>query len=137
MRAQGKWLAAGVLFGGALALGRAAARRRREEQRAVWSEVAGPTLTDAVHVAKVARVARQLRQHAGGRPISLRKKAVAHQVPKAGDLRRRDEKIDIGDLNAILHIDPVRRICVAEPGVTFVDLVEATLRHGLVPLVVP
>ena len=89
------------------------------------------------HAEKVARIARQLRTLPPGRPVSLRKKAVSHQVPKRNDLRHRDDKIDVGDLTEILEIDPVRRICVAESGVTFVDLVAATLRHGLVPIVVP
>ena len=83
------------------------------------------------------RVARQLKQHKPGRPLSLRKRSPPHQVPKRGDLRRRDEKVDLGDLDAILHIDLLKQLCVAEPGVAYVDLVEATLRHGLVPLVVP
>src|ERR1051326_4242701 len=89
------------------------------------------------HAAKVARIAAQLRAHTSERPLSLRKKAVSHQVPKARDLRHRDDKIDISDLTEILEIDPVRRICVAESGVTFVDLVTATMKHGLVPIVVP
>ncbi|HEX4419617.1 MAG TPA: FAD-binding oxidoreductase [Kofleriaceae bacterium] len=89
------------------------------------------------HHAKVARIARQLRDHPRGTPVSLRKKTVSHQVPKPNDLRRRDTKIDVSDLTEILQIDPVRRICVAESGVTFVDLVTATLAHGLVPIVVP
>jgi FAD/FMN-containing dehydrogenase len=89
------------------------------------------------HREKVARIARQLRALPPGRPASLRKKAVSHQVPKRNDLRHGDDKIDVGDLTEILEIDPVRRICVAESGVTFVDLVAATLRHGLVPIVVP
>lgn len=89
------------------------------------------------HDAKVRRVARQFRLHDGARPISLKKKAVSHQVPKRGDLRRYDEKIDVSDLDEILEIDPVGHTCTAEPGVTFVDLVGATLRHGLVPVVVP
>jgi FAD/FMN-containing dehydrogenase len=89
------------------------------------------------HREKLARIARQLRAHRTGRPVSLRKKAVSHQVPKARDLRHRDDKIDVSELTSILEIDPVRRICVAESGVTFVDLVAATLRHGLVPIVVP
>jgi FAD/FMN-containing dehydrogenase len=89
------------------------------------------------HAEKVARIARALREHPPGRPVSLRKKSVSHQVPKAGDLRHRDAKIDVGDLTEILSIDPERRICVAESGVTFVDLVDATLAHGLVPIVVP
>jgi FAD/FMN-containing dehydrogenase len=94
-------------------------------------------LTDAPHRAKVARIARQLREHTNGRPVSLRKRSVAHQVPKPHDLRHRDDKIDVSDLTDILSIDPVRRICVAESGVTFVDLIAATLPHGLVPIVVP
>jgi FAD/FMN-containing dehydrogenase len=89
------------------------------------------------HREKVVRIARQLREHTNGRPVSLRKKSVAHQVPKPHDLRRRDDKIDVSDLTEILAIDPVRRICVAESGVTFVDLVAATLPHGLVPIIVP
>lgn len=94
-------------------------------------------MTTDSHAAKVARIARQLREHRNGRPVSLRKKSVSHQVPKPHDLRHRDDKIDIGDLTEILSIDPERRICVAESGVTFVDLVAATLAHGLVPIVVP
>src|SRR4051812_620298 len=79
------------------------------------------------HAAKVARIVDQLRRHTGSRPLSLRKKAVAHQVPKRGDLRRHDDKIDLADLTEILLIDPVERVCVAESGVTFGELVDATL----------
>lgn len=89
------------------------------------------------HEQKTARIAAQLRACTGSRPVSLRKKSVAHQVPKAHDLRHRDDKIDITDLTEILHVDPERKICVAESGVTFVDLVAATLPYGLVPIVVP
>ena len=89
------------------------------------------------HADKLARIISQLRAHPPGRPVSLRKASVSHQVPKAGDLRYRDDKIDVSDLTAILSIDPVKRTCVAESGVTFVDLVAATMRHALVPIVVP
>ncbi|MGI5861202.1 MAG: FAD-binding oxidoreductase [Myxococcales bacterium] len=91
----------------------------------------------ARHDAKVARVARQLRERTSTRPLSLRKRAVSHQVPKPGDRKYSDEKIDVSDLDEILEIDPASRVCVAEPGVTFVDLVAATLPYGLVPFVVP
>jgi FAD/FMN-containing dehydrogenase len=89
------------------------------------------------HDAKVAEIASRLRHHRSSAPLSLRKRSVSHQVPKAHDLRRRDEKVDVGALDQILSIDPVARVCVAESGVTFADLVDATMRHGLVPLVVP
>jgi FAD/FMN-containing dehydrogenase len=102
----------------------------------VWYHPAVPTSSQR-HAAKVARIVAQLRAHDGSRPVSLRKKAVSHQVPKAGDLRHRDAKIDVGDLTEILDIDPVGRTCTAESGVTFVELVAATLAHGLVPIVVP
>lgn len=89
------------------------------------------------HDQKVSRIAEQLKRHTGTQPVSLKKKSVSHEVPKLSDKRFNDEKIDISDLNEILLIDPERRICVAEPGVTFVDLVKATFAHGLVPIVVP
>jgi FAD/FMN-containing dehydrogenase len=90
-----------------------------------------------MHAEKVARIVKQLAAQTGAKPLSLRKKAVTHRVPKANDLTRGDDKIDISDLTEIILIDPVARICEAESGVTFVDLVAATLAHGLVPIVVP
>ncbi len=99
--------------------------------------IAIPADAAARHARKVADVVAQLEAHAGVRPLSLRRKTVSHQVPKARDARRRDDKIDVSALTEVLAIDPERRICVAESGVTFVELVRATLRHGLVPIVVP
>jgi hypothetical protein len=89
------------------------------------------------HAIKVERVVRQLRGRSGARPVSLKTRAVSHLVPKPRDKRYTDDKIDISDLNEILEIDPARMTCTAEPGVTFTDLVDATLRHGLVPIIVP
>lgn len=89
------------------------------------------------HEQKVDRIAKQLKGRKSTSPVSLKKKAVSHEVPKPHDKRHSDEKIDISDLNDIIGIDPKERICVAEPGVTFVDLVTATMKHGLVPIIVP
>lgn len=89
------------------------------------------------HAQKVNRVVQQLRARKSVAPLSLRKKAVSHQVPKRRDAIYTDEKLDIRDLDETLEIDTAAMTCTAEPGVTFVDLVTATLRHGLVPLVVP
>ncbi len=89
------------------------------------------------HAAKVARIAELLRVRKSTRPLSIEKRAVSHLVPKRHDRRFTDDKIDIRDLDRILAIDPIARTCTAEPGVTFRRLVRETLRHGLVPTVVP
>ncbi|HNS17080.1 MAG TPA: FAD-binding oxidoreductase [Bacteroidales bacterium] len=89
------------------------------------------------HEQKVNRIVRQLQERKSPKPVSFRKKAVSHEVPRLRDKRHSDEKIDLSDLNAILHTDPQRNICMAEPGVTFADLVKATLKDGLVPAIVP
>ncbi|TSC23567.1 FAD-binding oxidoreductase [Corallococcus sp. Z5C101001] len=90
-----------------------------------------------VHEAKVEAIARQLRQRKGAGPASFKKKTPPHQVPKRFDSRRRDEKVDLGDLDQILEIDPVGMTCTAEPAVTFDAVVRATLPFGLVPFIVP
>jgi FAD/FMN-containing dehydrogenase len=115
----------------------ALSRLRRKARRTVLSDTLGPAELAARHDAKVARIAAQIRAHDGKTPVSLHKAAPPHQVPKFGDLRRHDRKIDVSDLTEILEIDPVARTCTAESGAMFVDVVAATLRHGLVPIVVP
>ena len=89
------------------------------------------------HEQKVEIIAKQLRERKSTRPVSLKKKAVSHQVPKPRDRKYSDEKIDISDMNEIIHIDTKAQVCIAEPGVTFVDLVNATIKCGLVPIIVP
>ncbi len=89
------------------------------------------------HDQKISRVADQLQKHHGANPVSIKKKSVSHEVPKPDDKRHLDEKIDISDLTEIISIDPENKICVAESGVTFVDLVSATIKYNLVPIVVP
>ena len=89
------------------------------------------------HEEKVKRIVAQLKAHKGNTPVSLKKKSVSHEVPKPEDKKHSDEKIDVSDLNEIISIDPEARVCTAEPGVTFVDLVKATMKHGLVPFTVP
>lgn len=99
-----------------------------------------PRISPAVaarHATKIANIVDQLRQRRSSSHLSLKKKTVGHQVPKRADRRRLDDKILVSALDEILLIDPPRRLCVAEPGVTFVDLVKATLPYGLVPACVP
>ncbi len=89
------------------------------------------------HPAKVERIAGQLRRYRGREPLSLKKRSVSHQVPKAADQKYSDRLVDVADLDDVLWIDPQRRLCQAESGVTFRDLVTATMRYGLVPIIVP
>ncbi|MEK6827423.1 MAG: FAD-binding oxidoreductase [Nanoarchaeota archaeon] len=89
------------------------------------------------HEQKVEKIALQLKERKSKEPLSLKKKSVSHQVPKPQDKKYSDEKIDISNLNEIISIDVDKKICVAEPGVTFIDLVKATLKHNLAPMTVP
>jgi FAD/FMN-containing dehydrogenase len=83
-------------------------------------------------------VSDQVRALAPGGATYVHKGGVHHVVPvPQGDGRFQGRRIDASSLNHILKIDPERRICVAEPGVTFAEAVRATLQHGLVPAVVP
>src|SRR3954451_24510891 len=110
--------------------------RTRGQDRPAALDGRRPDILLARHAEKVRRIAEAIRRHRGG-PVSLHKRAVSHQVPKAGDAKYTDAQIDISDLNEIVSIDPVARTCTAESGVTFVDLVAATMAHGLIPIIVP
>jgi hypothetical protein len=130
-------VAGAAVTAGAIAIGNVVARRRTKRRQSVQTELRSVAECDALHAAKVARISSQLRSHPHTRPISLRKDAPSHQVPKRHDLRRYDDKIDISDLTAIIDIDPVNRTCTAESGAMFQDVVAATLRYGLAPVVIP
>ncbi len=97
--------------------------------------VAAPT---SAHASRVAQIAADVRAAAAAKePVYIWKGGVHHFVPLPGDKRFRGRRIDVSTLNHILSIDVVSRRCVAEPGVTFADLVRATLPLGLIPKVVP
>lgn len=89
------------------------------------------------HTEKIERISRKLIKRRGRGPVSFKKRSVSHQVPKPDDEKYRDEKIDISDLDDVLSIDPQEMICVAEPGVTFENLVKETMKFQLVPIIVP
>ena len=92
---------------------------------------------NAEHTAKVEWVAWQLRHRKSTAPLSRKKRTVSHQVPKVNDKKYSDEKIDMIDFDEVIEVDPVRRICIAEPGVPFCKVVEKTLPLVFVPIVVP
>src|SRR5438093_31024 len=91
------------------------------------------------HDERVHAVAEQTRALAASRqPAHIDKGGVHHVVPlAAGDGRFAGRRVDVSALRHVLEVDTERRRCVAEPGVTFRDLVNATLPHGLAPAIVP
>ena len=94
------------------------------------------TATLAEHASAVADVCAALKAGAGTR-VHVDKGGVHHLVPLPGDARHRSAHVDISALCRVVSLDADARTCVAEPGVTFADLVAATLPLGLVPAVVP
>lgn len=50
--------------------------------------------------------------------------------------RRADNTVDTSGLNCVLNVDTAKKTALVEPNVPMDDLVEATLKHELVPLVV-
>jgi len=90
------------------------------------------------HEREVSRIAARIREQAArGGPVRIHKGGVSHFVPVPGDPRESAAAIDASRLRRVLSIDPERRICVAEPGVTFAELVPRALAYGLAPAVVP
>jgi FAD/FMN-containing dehydrogenase len=90
------------------------------------------------HRQKLADIIEQLEQRREtGESVAWRKGSVPHIVPDPKDPRFKKPKIDLRGLNEIISIDESERTCTAESGVTFSDLVQATLPKGLIPLTVP
>ncbi len=90
------------------------------------------------HEKTVAEIAAQVRARAeAGEPVHIYKGGEHHFVPLPGEKRFGGKAIDVSSLNHILEIDRAARRCTAEPGVTFAELVRATLAEGLLPKVVP
>ena len=90
------------------------------------------------HDRDVAEIAAQVGQLVSrGEPVHIHKGGVHHVVPLPGDVRFQSRPIDVSRLGRILEIDVEGRRCTAEPAVTFAEVLRATLKHGLIPRVVP
>jgi FAD/FMN-containing dehydrogenase len=100
--------------------------------------ISPPMLQPDPHATDVAQIAAAVRERTSrGEAVHIHKGGVHHFVPLPGDRRFTGAAVDISMLNRILRIDPEARTCTAEPGVTFAELVKATLAHRLIPAVVP
>jgi FAD/FMN-containing dehydrogenase len=90
------------------------------------------------HRLKVEIIAGQVKRNASkSQPVHISKGGVHHFVPLPGDSRFREPPVDVSSLNEIIKIDAQQHICIAEPGVTFSELVRETLKANLIPAVVP
>lgn len=90
------------------------------------------------HEARVRALVKQiLALRASEGTTHIAKDGVRHVVPLPSDGRLTGRAIDTSPLTHILSIDPARRRTELEPGVTFEQLVRATLPLGLAPAVVP
>lgn len=87
-----------------------------------WINSKDKTINDSTtmsmnrHDMKANRIATQLKTRNNTAPLSLKKKAVSHEVPKAGQKKEANEKLDISDLNEILEINTKHQYCISEPG---------------------
>ncbi len=88
----------------------------------------------AAHRAAVARLQRHYAAIPPGRPVRLAKRTsnlfrFTSGSPPAG--------LDVSAFGRVLDVDPVSRTAVVGGMTTYEDLADATLAHGLMPLVVP
>lgn len=86
------------------------------------------------HDAAVENVAKSVRLfHATQRPFRVYHGSTNSTRASA---RRADNTVDTSKLTNVLQVDPERKVALVEPNVPMNVLVEATLKSGLVPLVV-
>ena len=94
--------------------------------------------TYSAHREKLERIVSQLKQaNRTDEPFDFRKDAISHFVPNPYRDPEKVPRIDLGSLNEVLEIDEEGKTCVAEPGLTFSELVERVLPLGLIPCTVP
>ncbi len=86
------------------------------------------------HRSAVARIQAAYQQIPAGQPVRLAK-STSNLFRFRGDTT--GQLLDVSAFGHVLAVDPVTRTAVTGGMTTYEDLTEATLRHGLMPLVVP
>ncbi|MGW4499549.1 FAD-binding oxidoreductase [Micromonospora sp. NPDC004336] len=86
------------------------------------------------HDGAVARLRRSYAAVPAGEPVRLAKRTSNLFRPRNAP---RAPGLDVGGLTGVLDVDPVARTADVQGMCTYEDLVDATLPHGLMPLVVP
>ncbi|MEM1283109.1 MAG: FAD-binding oxidoreductase [Chlamydiota bacterium] len=69
--------------------------------------------------------------------ITLAKQKHVSNTVRENSYKSKGPRLGINKLNRVLNVDKERKIVTVEPRVTMEQLVDATLRHGLVPAVIP
>ena len=90
--------------------------------------------TTAEHDAAVARLRASYAAIPAGEPVRLAKRTTNLFRPRAETLT---PGLDVTGLDGVLSVDPETRTAVVQGMCTYEDLVDATLPHGMVPMVVP
>jgi FAD/FMN-containing dehydrogenase len=98
---------------------------------------APPTVSPAAHAAAVAALVARYRQLPAGTRVRLGKPTSNLFRFGAGGRKGVTERLDASGLTRVIGVDPVARTAEVQGMTTYEDLVEATLAHRLVPLVVP
>ncbi|OQO89886.1 FAD-linked oxidase [Saccharomonospora piscinae] len=93
-----------------------------------------PLTPRAGHDARTGLLRDQLRALPPDAPVRLAKRTSNLFRPRA---RTTAPGLDVSSLTHVLEVDPVSRTADVEGMVTYEQLVDATLPHGLMPLVVP
>ena len=84
--------------------------------------------------------ARRVRRRPAGRPCPARQADVQPvPLPRPGQAGPAAERVslDVSAFARVIHVDPATRTAVVGGMTTYEDLCDATLPHGLMPLVVP
>jgi FAD binding domain len=92
--------------------------------------------SSADHKRRVQAVVDQVREKPEGKFVTVSKNTRSH-VPHDRKFKASCHEVDVSELDSIIKIDAERLVAVVEGQVNMGQLCEATLRHGLVPAVVP
>ena len=114
---------------------------------ATASHVQLPPVVAAEHRAAVAAIREAYAALPAGAPVRLAKRTsnlfrFREPAPRSGGRRGTQgpataSGLDASAFTSVLHVDPAARAAVVGGMTTYEDLADATLRHGLMPLVVP
>jgi FAD/FMN-containing dehydrogenase len=94
----------------------------------------------AAHEVVVARLRDAYAAVPPGVPVRLAKRTsnlFRYRDNGQQDDKQRRRELDVSAFGRVLHVDPATRTAVVGGMTTYEDLVDATLPHGLMPLVVP